>query len=90
MAERRRVRYTGRVQGVGFRATALSIARDYDVVGWVRNDPDGAVTLEAQGEKQEVTRFLKAVADRMRELLATADIQTIAAGGQETGFTIAR
>ncbi|MFG0283391.1 MAG: acylphosphatase [Phycisphaerales bacterium JB039] len=90
MAQRRRARYTGRVQGVGFRATTLSIARDYDVVGWVRNDPDGAVTLEAQGDPEEVSRFLDAVADRMGELISAVDTDTIRALGQERSFTIQR
>ena len=39
----RHVFYEGRVQGVGFRATVKHIARGYEVVGWVKNLPDGRV-----------------------------------------------
>ena len=53
--------YRGRVQNVGFRATAVSIARGYPVTGWVRNRPDGRVELLAEGSPEAVVKFLAAV-----------------------------
>ena len=41
----REVWYTGRVQGVGFRAQTLNVARGYEVTGYVQNLPDGRVYL---------------------------------------------
>ena len=55
------VRYEGRVQGVGFRYTAASIARDFRISGLVRNESDGSVYLEASGEEDEVRRFFSAI-----------------------------
>lgn len=55
--------YEGRVQGVGFRWTVKNLARGFDVTGWVRNLSDGRVELLAQGDSEEVTAFLEAVAE---------------------------
>jgi acylphosphatase len=59
----RHVFYEGRVQGVGFRYTCKSIARGYEVVGWVRNLPDGRVELQCSGEAEEVEGFLEGIAE---------------------------
>ncbi len=59
------LRYSGRVQGVGFRQTARSIAEKYPVVGYVRNLPQGDVELVAQGEADSVQGFLAEIARRM-------------------------
>lgn len=56
--ERRTVYFSGRVQGVGFRATAWHLARRYDVAGYVRNLPDGRVELAVEGSPDEIDRFL--------------------------------
>ena len=56
-AERLRVRFVGRVQGVGFRWTALMVARRLSLTGWVRNEPDGSVVAEVQGEPAHVGAF---------------------------------
>ncbi|USN99728.1 MAG: acylphosphatase [Phycisphaeraceae bacterium] len=63
--QRREIRYTGRVQGVGFRATARAVARRYDVTGWVRNEPDGSVRMHVQGEPAEIDRCLGELAEVM-------------------------
>ncbi len=59
----RHVFYEGRVQGVGFRFTLKSLARGYEVVGWVRNLADGRVELEVSGDRHEVDGFLEAIAE---------------------------
>ena len=51
---RMQVRYAGRVQGVGFRATVQSIATRHSATGWVRNEPDGSVLMEIQGTSEHV------------------------------------
>ena len=61
--ERRRVLFSGRVQGVGFRATCRWLAGGFDIVGYVRNLPDGRVELLAQGDAAEIDRYLGAISD---------------------------
>jgi acylphosphatase len=58
---RRRVYYSGRVQGVGFRDTSRRLARDHAVAGYVRNLPDDRVELVAEGELAEVEALLGAI-----------------------------
>jgi acylphosphatase len=62
MHTHRQVFYTGRVQGVGFRYSVKQIAASYEVIGWVRNLPDGRVELAASGDQAEVEAFIAAIA----------------------------
>ena len=50
--ERFLVRYSGRVQGVGFRAGARQLASGFKVGGWVKNLSDGSVEMLVSGEAQ--------------------------------------
>lgn len=58
----RRVHFEGRVQGVGFRYTCRQLAKGFDVVGTVKNLPDGRVEMEVMGEEEEVTDFIHEIA----------------------------
>ena len=62
MKEHRQIFYAGRVQGVGFRYTVKQIAGGYEVVGWVRNLPDGRVELQAAGTRNELDDFFQSIA----------------------------
>jgi acylphosphatase len=69
------VYYSGDVQGVGFRASAVWIARLHPTVrGWVRNLADGRVELLAQGDTEAVEAFLADVRARMAEHIAVEEI----------------
>ena len=61
----KRVRFSGRVQGVGFRYTTQRLAQGFAVAGYVRNLPDGEVELVAEGTAEEVEGFVNAVSQRM-------------------------
>ena len=55
---RRHIVFYGRVQGVGFRFRALYAAREAGCTGWVRNDPEGTVTMEIQGTPDQIDRTI--------------------------------
>ena len=48
----------GRVQGVGFRYSALKSAQSFGIKGFVRNQPDGSVYIEAEAEQFALDLFL--------------------------------
>jgi acylphosphatase len=48
----------GRVQHVGFRYSAMDAARKYEIKGWVANRPEGNVVIEAEGEEDNIYRFI--------------------------------
>jgi acylphosphatase len=81
------IRFTGRVQGVGFRATAAHLAQRFDITGWVRNEPDGSVRCIAEGDRAEVDRFIAAMQEQMAGHIHDTRIDTEPAHG-ESGFTV--
>lgn len=82
------MRYTGKVQGVGFRATAQATASGFTVTGWVRNESDGSVQMEAQGPTKDVERFLSALQERMVRAIKTADRTSIEPVMGESAFVV--
>ena len=59
--ENQQITVHGRVQGVGFRAATKQIADQIGVSGWVKNQPDGTVLIEAEGEHEKMKEFIKHV-----------------------------
>jgi acylphosphatase len=48
----------GRVQGVGFRFSAVRMARSLGINGYIKNCPDGSVFIEAEGKKKHLDKFI--------------------------------
>ncbi len=86
--EGRHVIYRGAVQGVGFRFTALRIARQFPVQGYIRNLPNGSVELVGVGAAQPLRDFLAAVADAMRGNIERADESPLTSTEEYSGFEI--
>jgi serine/threonine-protein kinase RsbW len=87
---RRTVHYRGRVQGVGFRFNAESIASTYTVTGYVKNVPDGRVELVAEGEPAELDRFQQEVEQAMKDYIEHVDVAESPACGEYLSFRINR
>jgi acylphosphatase len=82
--------YSGRVQGVGFRATARSVAAGYPVTGHVANQPDGSVHLQVQGPPRQVEAFRDTLRLRMEHNIHDERAAPIAIVPGEQGFEIRR
>lgn len=89
MAERTvLVRYIGEVQGVGFRATARRVAQGFTVRGWVKNEPDGSVSLIATAEPAELEAFLRAVRESRLGSLIEREVSEAAPANLARNFEI--
>lgn len=52
--------FRGRVQGVGFRYSAVSLAQQYaGVTGYVKNLPDRSVEVVAEGSEQDLVALVQ-------------------------------
>ena len=82
--------YSGRVQGVGFRYTVKSVVSGFDLIGMVRNLPDGRVELLAEGDQAELEEFRKAIQDsEIGGFIRNEEVNWADATGEFRGFEIA-
>ena len=59
MKIRKHFYFSGRVQGVGFRFWAKTLAQPYGLTGWVDNLWDGRVEMEVQGEASDIRDYVE-------------------------------
>lgn len=64
MRRRLTLRIFGEVQGVGFRLRTLEVARALGLKGFVRNEPDGTVSIEACGEEERLGALIEWIRTR--------------------------
>lgn len=53
------IKVTGKVQGVFFRQSTLRKASDLGIFGFVRNEDDGSVYIEAEGNEEQMNHFME-------------------------------
>jgi acylphosphatase len=80
--------YSGRVQGVGFRFTAIEFARDLGVCGWVKNLRDGRVEMTAEAEENALVDFLTQISKTFSRYIQDADVEWLEATGEFKDFGI--
>jgi acylphosphatase len=82
------VYYSGRVQGVGFRYTAVDLAQDLGITGWVRNLSDGRVEILAEAQEDILKSFLDKIKDAFSAYIRDILIDWKPATGEFSDFTI--
>ena len=89
MTARRRWQFYGSVQGVGFRYYARAAALHLGLTGWVANNWDGSVTLEAQGRPADLDALVPLILQSNRwaqiDRTETADLPILE---REYGFDV--
>ena len=53
------IKIYGLVQGIFFRATAKQEADKLNITGFAKNKEDGSVYIKAEGEKENLDKFIK-------------------------------
>lgn len=52
------IKVSGKVQGVFYRATTKAVADELGLKGFVRNEGDGSVYIEVEGEESVLEKFV--------------------------------
>jgi acylphosphatase len=55
---RRQMTVSGKVQGVGFRYFTCEVAKSSEIKGFVKNEPDGSVYIDAEGDAKNMSVFI--------------------------------
>ncbi|MEI6077360.1 MAG: acylphosphatase [Verrucomicrobiota bacterium] len=83
--------YSGRVQGVGFRYTAKTVAMGFEVSGRIRNMADGRVEMVVEGSRAELEAFRAAILDAgLAGFIRDEEVHWSDAKNEFRGFEIVR
>ncbi len=85
---RKAFRFTGAVQGVGFRYRAQYAANGCRVTGWVKNEWDGSVIMEAQGTEEQINDMLKLINEGSYISIDRMEYHEIPLDEKERGFHV--
>ena len=86
MRVRKHIFFSGRVQGVGFRYSAVYLARPLGLTGWVRNLWDGRVEMEVQGDEAAIGELLRGLRSQRFIVIEDTEIRDAALLEDERGF----
>lgn len=87
---RKQIVFYGRVQGVGFRYTARHAADSLGLTGWVRNEYDGSVMMQVQGEEVKIDHMLHILNNDMYIDIQDMDIKSLPVIDNDIRFIIQR
>lgn len=85
---RRRYRFSGHVQFVGFRYEAKMTAGQLGLTGWAQNQGDGTVLVELQGEAARMDEFLRVMETVPRFDITDIQEEDQPLSGSETAFEV--
>jgi acylphosphatase len=83
---RRHIVFYGWVQGVGFRYRARHAAQMFSCTGWCRNEWDGSVVMEIQGEPENIDRVILTIERGTYIRIENMDSRTMETDPDERGF----
>ena len=88
MKIRRKITFYGFVQGVGFRYRAYHAANAHGCTGCVKNEWDGTVSMEIQGEEKDIDQVIMAIEKGRFVSIENIDSRTIPLSDEDAGFEV--
>lgn len=85
---RKRITFYGRVQGVGFRYHARNHANSLSLTGWVRNEYDGSVLMEVQGDQASIDYMIQMLHQDQYIDIVDFEARVISTNQEEKSFVI--
>ena len=83
---RKHIIFYGSVQGVGFRWRARNAAEHFSCTGWAKNEWDGSVSMEIQGEEEDIDRVILAIEKGTFLRIDNMDVKMLPVVEREYGF----
>ena len=83
---RKHIIFYGSVQGVGFRWRARNAAEHFSCTGWAKNEWDGTVSMEIQGEEEDIDRVILAIEKGTFVRIDNMDVKALPVVEREYGF----
>lgn len=85
---RAEIKVTGRVQGVGFRYSTLRVAKSLNLTGFVQNEADDTLYIQAQGSRDSLMDLIEWCKTGPPRALVESVDYTFLPSGSFRGFQI--
>lgn len=86
MVIRKHIIFHGSVQGVGFRYRARHAADMFGCTGWAKNEYDGTVSMEIQGEEKAIDRVILSIEAGSFVRIESMEVKRMELVEDERGF----
>ena len=85
---RKRIVYSGHVQGVGFRYSVARVATNYDLTGYVKNLSNGSVEIVLEGQPTEIQSLIDSLKQEMGVYIRQTQVHDESANNEFDDFSI--
>jgi len=85
---RAHIHFFGTVQGVGFRYTTISYARQLSLTGWVKNLSGGSVEAVIEGPREKIEELVSQLKGQFGSFIRDQQIDWLEARGDFHKFSI--
>lgn len=85
---RAHIHFCGTVQGVGFRYTTLTFAKQLSLTGWVKNLSNGNVESVIEGPREKIEELISSLKGRFGSLIRNQQTEWVEARGEFDRFSI--